>query len=229
MKVAKYLNAAGVPEALHAQAIACLREADRLSDGLTWAKWKVRLFKAGKISKLIPWDAERLIAVRPDLKDWDIAPAINITAHGDNVPWVLTADGGRPVPNVWLNQDPESEEYKQAVASNYWCKGEHPRSEKSRKAWYHRNAGEYAAWERGVPVNVADWTKPWVGDGVTVRRNGSAWQIVAKDKWLGFIPVKVRIGFEIDNVFTDKGEQAWYPLPGYDLRAPVTWSVIPGR
>ena len=37
MKVAKYLNAAGVPEALHAQAIACLAEADKLSDGLTWS------------------------------------------------------------------------------------------------------------------------------------------------------------------------------------------------
>ena len=54
MKVAKYLNAAGVPEALRAQAISCLREADKLSDGLTWAKWKARLSKAGKIAKLLP-------------------------------------------------------------------------------------------------------------------------------------------------------------------------------
>ena len=97
MKVAKYLNAAGVPEALHAQAIACLREADKLSDGLTWAKWKVRLFKSSKIAKLIPWSAERLIDVRPDLADWDIAPAVNITAHGDNTPWQITPEGGRPV------------------------------------------------------------------------------------------------------------------------------------
>ena len=55
MNLQKHLQAAGVPESLRAQAIACLREADKLSDGLTWAKWKVRLFKAGKIAKLLPW------------------------------------------------------------------------------------------------------------------------------------------------------------------------------
>ena len=44
MNLLKLLCIAGVPESLHAQAIACLREADKLSDGLAWAKWKVRLF-----------------------------------------------------------------------------------------------------------------------------------------------------------------------------------------
>ena len=37
MNIQKYLGATGVPESLHAQAIACLREADKLSDGLTWS------------------------------------------------------------------------------------------------------------------------------------------------------------------------------------------------
>lgn len=37
MNLLKLLCIAGVPESLHAQAIACLREADKLSDGLTWA------------------------------------------------------------------------------------------------------------------------------------------------------------------------------------------------
>lgn len=55
MNITNYLTYAGVPTELHAQAITCLREADRASDGLTWAKWKVRLFKAGKIAKLLPW------------------------------------------------------------------------------------------------------------------------------------------------------------------------------
>ena len=35
MNLLKLLTTTGVPEALHAQAIACLREADKLSDGLT--------------------------------------------------------------------------------------------------------------------------------------------------------------------------------------------------
>lgn len=231
MKIVNYLAAAGVPESLHAQAITCLSEADKASDGLTWAKWKVRLFKAGKIAKLIPWGAERLIEVRPDLADWDIAPAVNITAHGDNPPWRMTPEGGRPVPNGWLNQDPESDEYKQAVAANYWCKGEHPRSTKSRKAWYRRNAGEYLAWRLGKPMPnpiMATSVNIWRGGGVTVRECNGAWQIVAPAKLLGIIPAKARIGYEIDNLWNGT-EQAWYPIAGHELRAPLTWSVLPGR
>ena len=231
MKVAKYLNAAGVPENLHAQATDCLREADKLSDGLTWAKWRARLFKAWKIARMLPWEAERLIDVRPDLADWDIAPAVNITAHGDNPPWVMTPDGGRPVPNGWLNQDPESDEYKQAVAANYWCKGEHPRSQKSRKAWYRRNAGEYIAWRLGKPMPnpiLPASVNIWRGGGVTVRECSGAWQIVAPAKLLWIIPAKARIGYEIDNLWNGT-EQAWYPISGHELRAPLTWSVLPGR
>jgi len=37
MNLQKHLQAAGVPESLHTQAIACLAEADKLSDGLTWS------------------------------------------------------------------------------------------------------------------------------------------------------------------------------------------------
>lgn len=48
------------------------------------------------------------------------------------------------------------------------------------------------------------------------------------DKWLGVIPVKVRIGYEIDNLWNGT-EQAWYPIAGHNLRAPLTWSVLPGR
>ena len=37
MNLLKLLTSAGVPESPHAQAIACLAEADKLSDGLTWS------------------------------------------------------------------------------------------------------------------------------------------------------------------------------------------------
>lgn len=218
MNLLKYLQQAGVPVGLHQQVLESLHTAHQRSDGLLWAKWKVRLFKAGKIAKMLPWEAERLINVRPDLADWDIAPMLNITAHGDNVPW----PEGRPAPGAWMTDTPE------ARAANYWCPGEHPRSEKSRKAWYRRNAGEYVAWQLGAPV-VPGASLVWSSGGVTVRENKGAWQIVAQDKWLGFIPVRVRIGYEIDNAVRDDGTQLWYPIPGADLRAPVTWSVIPGK
>ena len=40
--------------------------------------------------------------------------------------------------------------------------------------------------------------------------------------------VEARIGYEIDNLWNG-AEQAWYPIPGYELKAPLTWSVLPGR
>lgn len=217
MNIVKYLAAAGVPAHLHTEAVACLEEARERASGLTWAKWKVRLFKAGQISRLLTWGDERLIDVRPDLADWDIAPMVNITAHGDNVPW----PDGRPAPGAWLDDTGE------ARAANYWCKGEHPRSQKSRKAWYRRNAGEYRAWRLGAPVDPAQPVQVWRGVGVTVRRHNGAWMVLATDRWLGLLPVRVRIGYEIDNVLRDDGIRLWFPIQGHDLRAPVTWSVLP--
>lgn len=220
MNLAKYLQDAGVPANLHPEALACLDAADNRSDGLLWHKIKVRLIRAGKISKLLQWEAERLRDVRPDLADWDIAPMLNVTAHGDNVPW----PNGRPAPGQWL--DPAD---AQAVAANYWLPGTHPRSPESRKAWYRRNAGEYRAWRLGVPVDLSKGVQVWRGNGSTVYRCGDAWQVIAQDKFL-FIPIVVRIGYEISNIWRESdGAQLWFPIPGADLRAPVTWSVLPGR
>lgn len=217
MNYIKHFTAAGVPAGLYEEALASLDEASRRSDGLLWHKIKVRLWNAGEISKLLPWEAERLIDVRPDLADWDIAPMVNITAHGDNVPW----PDGRPAPGAWLADTPE------ARAANYWCPGEHPRSVKSRKAWYRRNAGEYRAWRLGAPMDPDQPVQVWRGDGVTVRRHNGAWMVLAADRWLGLVPVRVRIGYEIDNVLRDDGIRLWFPIPWHDLRAPVTWSVLP--
>lgn len=224
MNLLKHLQAAGVPDHYHPAAIAALEGARERAQGLTWAKWRVRLFKAGKIAQLLPWSAERLVDVRPDLADWDIAPMVNITAHGDNVPWVETPEGGRPAPGQWL--DPAD---AQAIAANYWLPGTHPRSPESRKAWYRRNAGEYRAWRLGVPVDLSTGVQVWRGNGSTVYRCGDAWQVIAQDKLL-FIPVVVRVGYEISNLWRESdGAQLWFPIPGADLRAPVTWSVLPGR
>ncbi|PUA95533.1 hypothetical protein C8C99_0333 [Acidovorax sp. 107] len=224
MNYLKHLRAAGVPDHYHSAAIAALEGARERAQGLTWAKWRVRLFKAGKIAQLLPWTAERLVDVRPDLADWDIAPMVNITAHGDNVPWVMTPEGGRPAPGQWL--DPAD---AQAVAANYWLPGTHPRSPESRKAWYRRNAGEYRAWRLGVPVDLSKGVQVWRGGCVTVYRCGDAWQLIAQDKLL-FIPIVVRIGYEISNLWRESdGAQLWFPISGADLRAPVTWSVLPGR
>ena len=221
MNYAKLLTRAGVPAELHAEAIACLASAKKRAKGLDLAKWKVRLFKASKIARTLKWGDERLLDVAPDQADWDIAPMLNITAHGDNVPWNPTT--GRPEPGAWLNDDPSSQDYQTAVKDCYWSHGNHPRSPKARKDWYRRNAGEYRAWRLGIPVNlVADQPLRWQADGVEVYRCGQAWLINAK-RFL----VPIHIGYEIDNLWRAEDDvQLWYPIPGHDLRAPLTWSLF---
>lgn len=227
-RITEFLRLAGLTGEDLANAEDSLAAARDNAKGLTWAKWKVRLFKAGKIADALRWEDERLVDVMPSKADWDIAPMLNITAHGDNVPWV----DGRPVPGVWLNKDTKSDEYIQAVFANYWCKGEHPRSKKSRKAWYRRNAGEFRAWRLGMPVDPAkDTRRSWFyrddDKTIIVARMGDAWLLKATTKLIPGVYLKTRIGYEIDNVITPSGVQGWYPAPGFELRAPLTWSVLP--
>ena len=214
------LAIAGVPATLHEEALQALADARQRAQGLLWHKLKVRLLKADKIARAMLWEAERLIDVRPDWARWDVAPMRNITGHGDNVPWIETPQGGRPVVGAWLNPDPESDEYREAVKANYWCRGEHPRSRKSRMAWYRRNGGEYEAWARGCAIDTAQPCQEWRGESgslsVQVVRWGNAW-IVSTTKRYGPLRITGRYGFECDNAL------GWFPLPGYDLRAPATW------
>lgn len=223
----KHLQAAGVPAHYHPAAIVCLEAARRRAKGLLLHKLRARWLRAGKIAKVMRWEDERLLDVRPLQILDDVAPMVNITGHGDNADWVMTPDGGRPAPGRWLNADPTSDDYQRAVASNYWCPGEHPRSAMSRKAWYRRNGGEYEAWARGMHVDVQH-ARAWHGPGLSVYECDGAWQIIAQDNVLGFVPVQVRIGYEISNVWRESdGAQLWWPIPSHALRAPLTWSVLP--
>lgn len=226
MNYAKYLTAAGVEPALQPAAIKSLEQAKAASSGLTWSKWKTRLFKNKKIADLLSWEDERLCTKYPELQDWDIAPMYNITAHGDNVPWDPKSQ--RPVPGVWMDKNPESEEYKFAVSQNYWLPGTHPRSKESRAAWYRRNAGEFKAWRLGENIDLAHGVRVWRSEGFTVYSCGEAWQIIGKTKVLGFIPLNIRIGYEISNLWIEgTNAQAWYPIENHPLKAPVTWYVMP--
>ena len=230
--IEKCLALAGVPENLWSSAQAAIDSARASTGGtlgaLMWRKQWVRLFQAGKIAKILPWGANHLIEVRPDLAEWDIAPMLGITANGDTVEWIGTPDGGRPNPNSWMNTDPSSAEYQRAVAANYWLPGRHPREEASRKAWYRRNACEYVAWQRGMPVG--DAVQEWKANGITVLRSGDAWQIDGVCKWLGPLSMKIDIGYEVGNVFgavNGRRVQCWYPLPDHELRACAVWMIYP--
>lgn len=231
MNLSKLLSIAGVPADLCPDALACLSEAERRARGLTWFKVRTRLFKAGMLADQLTWGDNRLASVRPDLADHDIAPMLNITCNGDNGPWIESPLGGRPIENAWLNDDPESQEYAAAVATCYWCPGKHPRSRAARKAWFRRNGGEFRAWRLGAAVDESG-RQVWRGESgstaVTVYCSGGAWQVNAQRKLLGRLVWDTRVGYEVDNVFSGPlAPRMWYPAPGYDLRAPVTWSRLP--
>lgn len=229
MNYRKYLEKAGVPAELHDAAVKSLEAAKERAKGLLWLKIKARLFMAKKLAAAIPWEGERLLDYRPDWAMYDVAPMLNITGHGDNVPWVNTPEGVRPAAGAWLNKDPNSEEYKQAVNANYWLKGTHPRSPESRAAWYKRNAGEYRAWELGEEVDFSvDGIHIYERDGVRVLHSGNAWFLLVKTKLIGKLNWQSRVGFEVDNLWSeDQHVQGWYPIPGYKLKAPVSHSSIP--
>lgn len=232
MDYTPYLKAAGVPEDKWEAALAAFSDAKERAKGLTVAKWKVRLFKASQIAQMMEWEHERLVDVRPDLADWDVAKTRSVTGHGDNLPWFHTPDGPRPVPGTWLNKDPESDEYKQAVeATKHWNKGNHPRSKEGRKLWYRRNAGENKALRLGMEVPAVPPTY-YEGGGVRVVNSGAAWIIVFQKKVLGPFGFKIRAGFEIDNLWVRDSKtgavvQGWFPFDGEPLKAPVTYSKIP--
>lgn len=232
MNVAKLLQLAGVPPTLWPEAQAAIDEAHATTGGtlgrLMWRKHFVRLFRAGKIASLLTWEDNRLIDKHPELADWDIAPMLNITCNGDNVEWRETPKGGRPDTDSWLNSDPVSDEYKRAVAANYWLPGTHPRSPEARKAWYRRNACEFTVWELGCPVGTD--VQEWTANGMTALRSGAAWQIHGTVPLLRSLKLKIDIGYEVGNVFAKvngKWVQGWYPVPGYLLRAPVVWMRYP--
>lgn len=224
----KYLKLAGVPQDLHRQAVASFEKAKRQSKGLIWIKLKGRIFLAKEIAKAIPWEGERLLDYKPEWKQYDVAPMININANGDNNPWVETPEGGRPQPGRFLNKNPNSLEYVVATKSNYWKKDTHPRSEEARVAWYRRNAGEFSAYERGESVSFDVKPIIYKGEGVTVYNSGPAWMILVKKRLIGKLVWETRLGFEIDNLWSETANaQAWYPIPGAQLKAPVTNSSIP--
>lgn len=227
MEQREILKRAEVPDDLVQQALDSIARAELATDGLNLHKLKTRLVMPAKISKALPWDAERLLDVRPEWAKYDVAPMKNISCNGDNGPWVHTPEGGRPVTHYWLNPDPESEEYKLAVSKCYWCPGHHPRSREAREAWYRRNGGEYLAYQRGV---LADPSQPVVQYRMETKNlhavvtcNNGAWIIAQRRKLAGKLLLTKRHGYEVDNVFCGPGlSQVWFPIQDYALKAPAT-------
>lgn len=225
----RLLTLAGVPDALQAEALACFERSRRDQPSHLRKHW-MRLIKAGQIASLLDWQDNRLLDKHHELQDWDIAPVLNVTCNGDAGIWRETPEGGRPDPQCWLDTDPKSADYQLAVQRNYWLPGAHPRSPEARKAWYRRNACEYEAWRKGMPIDPSLPVQEWSAGGVTVLKCGNVWQASGTLQILGPMRWVMDIGYEVGNVMAKVNGawvQSWYPLPGYELRACVCHVVYP--
>ena len=133
-----------------------------------------------------------------------------------------------------LDTNPDSLDYQCACKRNYWGhrffsggQGLHPRSWQARTAWLRSNGGEREAWAGGQPLPEGASLSRWRGQQgrwrAEVLHQGDAWQINAQYRLAGRWQLGWRLGFEIDNA------QHAHPRPGFDRRAPVTWSLRPER
>ena len=84
----KALALAGVPQDLHASALASMALAQERHAGLLWVKAKARLWYAKKLAKAAPWAAEHVEEFAPDFAQYGLAPNLGKGLNGDNVPWV---------------------------------------------------------------------------------------------------------------------------------------------
>ena len=236
MNTIKALQIAGVPEKHYKAATASIELASKRTEGLLLHKMKARYLKAKKISNILQWEDERLCVKYPKYAEYDIAPMRNITCNGDHLPWKNTTEGGRPDPDAWMNKDPNSLEYQEAVmnaTSLRYFSGNHPRSRKAREMWYRRNGGEYLAWERGQVIRPSEGFERWTGTQgstqVIATRADGAWIIRASER-TGPFRVVTRVGFEVDNIYSGMySPQAWFPIEGYELRGCATHSVLLGK
>lgn len=224
----EYLELANVPVELHEQALESLNKAKAANSGLLWHKIIARYIKAGKLAKIVvEHKVTRPSNVDPSLAKYDVARAKNINAFGDNADW--GPDG--PIDENVYDFAVGSPEYEKAIKRNYWKRGVFPGEYEAVKAWYVRNGGEQEACTRGVVVDTIikpETVQRWRNAGVTVYKLNDAWQIITEDKFLKFIKVNVRIGYEVDNLYDfDEKVQSRFALDGEPLYAPVSWTVLP--
>lgn len=100
---ARALTMAAVPAHLHAEALACMAEAQQRHRGLQWHKIKARL-AAKRIARALPWEADTVDEALPHLASYGVVPYYGNGVNGDNAPWAevyLMPDGSERELTGW--------------------------------------------------------------------------------------------------------------------------------
>lgn len=216
-----------IADCRHDSILATLEAAKEASRGTLTHKINARYFKAAKLARLVVNNnVARASDADSDYRAYDVERLKNINAFGDNDDWDPVTL--RPINRNLLDGSPQ---LQKDVDRTYWCKGTWAGAYKAVKAWYRRNGGAGLVYDRGVVVGPSDPTARYVGQSgrwsVEVLVRGNASILIARYKLAFGLSLKVRTGYEIDNVFDHAtNTQNWYPLDGELLRAPVTNSIL---
>lgn len=203
MNFIKFLQAAGVPQELHSEALESLARSKKQSRKLSPYKWSAPLVMLFVVP-FLGWEAERL----PKLfSKWDN----DVSLNGDPWPWAQDSSG------TWYRHCP-LEDTPEVRAKCYWAKGHHPRSRWARYVWLGwRNRASKLAESLGVDASadkIQMWGDPKTSkshEGTKVYRMGDIWQIMSVTK-RGPFAIRRNVGWKLNNV-----------LENGHVRANITW------
>lgn len=215
MSILKYLNACGVAEQLHVQAMASFAVAESLyKTQVRKYKWLAPIMAWWALRKL-PWEANEL-----PVKWWRYDNDVSINGDG----WAVMRDG------KWVRVSGNELPGEVAVpygdpsytGDAYYAEGHHPRSFWARYIWLGwRNRASATALAAGIDaalpaerwVNRTYNSKGELTELVEVYRMAVFWQIITVKKFWIFA-VRRNIGYKINNVVNFGAKRAavtWIP------------------
>lgn len=200
MDCIKYLTMAGVPHALHAEAMASLSKSSELFKLVRPYKWKAP-FVIAKAVQSLPWEAENL----PE-KLWRYDNEVSL--NGDYHEWVVD-----PVTGIGARIPAPLQETAAQKARCYYAKGHAARSRWARWIFIGiRNRGSLYAFKLGPEASnpiefFGDLSTGKDHEGVVVWRMGPHWQIYATSKFGPFC-IRRNMGVKISNVYKHGAKRA---------------------
>ncbi len=214
MDLIRYLKIAGVPEELHADALACFARAKKKSTLPMIASLFAPLVIAFLIlTRQLKWESN-------DVPKWAWWYGNNISINGDG--WGMLYPDGTCVNyvdhDVIGRGEAEALHYGDLryTGDCYYAEGHHPRSAWARFIWLgFRNRAKAISQARGEFVNLNETPIEWgavpdkATEGCSVMYCTGIWQMRFVEKaFFGKLFLRRNLGFKINNAFVEKKDIA---------------------